>query len=276
MDDQVYNLKAQGISAEQINASSTQEEVRDLLKRMLGTEAKKGKGKTAKHFDEDEQDPPKLVYVTPERLDKSKTFMSTLTKMYDAGLLVRFVIDEAHCISTMGHDYRTSYQALRRLKALFPSVPITCCTATAPASVIADMLKTLALPTKTSPGDAALPNSTVLFSSPLYRPNLIYQILPKPSAATAQVQAIVDYIEQEHKGDSGIIYCLTRADTENVSRQLNELSTSIRAAVYHAQLDNDEKLRVQERWRRKKIHVVVATNARWVLSRFCCWRRAPS
>lgn len=263
MDDQVYNLKAKGISAEQINASSTQEEVRSLLKRMLGNDAKKGKGKTAKHFDEDEQDtPPVLVYATPERLDKSKTFMSTLTKMYDTGRLVRFVIDEAHCISTMGHDYRTSYQALRRLKALFPSVPILCTTATAPASVIADMLKTLALPTKTSPGEAALPNSTVLFSSPLYRPNLIYQILPKPSAAAAQFQAIVDYIEQEHKGDTGIVYCLTRADTENVARQINELSTSTRAAVYHAQLDNDEKLRVQDHWRRKKIHVVVATNAR--------------
>ncbi|ORY87468.1 P-loop containing nucleoside triphosphate hydrolase protein [Leucosporidium creatinivorum] len=260
MDDQVYNLKAKGISAEQINASTTQEEVRALLKRMLGNEAKKGKGKAAKHFDEDEQDPPpKLVYVTPERLDKSKTFMSTLTKMYDSGLLVRFVIDEAHCISTMGHDYRTSYQALRRLKALFPSVPILCTTATAPASVIADMLKTLALPTKTSPGEAALPNTTVLFSSPLYRPNLIYQVLPKPSAAAAQVQAIIDYIEETHKGDTGIIYCLTRADCENVVRQLS--TSSVRAAVYHAQLENDEKLRVQDQWRRKKIHVVVATNA---------------
>lgn len=179
-----------------------------------------------------------------------------------SGLLARIVIDEAHCVSSQGHDYRTSYLALRRLKSLFPNTPVLCTTATAPASVITDMLKILNMPKQTSSGEAALPNTTVLFSSPLYRANLRYSIVPKPSNATAQVQAIVDYIKKEHDNDLGIVYCLTRADAENVAKAINELSSGIiRAATYHAQLDNDVKLKVQDRWRRKQIRVVVATNA---------------
>lgn len=181
--------------------------------------------------------------------------------MYDSALLARIVIDEAHCCSVEGHDYRPAYLALRRLKSLFPKCPILAATATAPASVVSDMLKILAMPKQTSPGEAALSNTTVLFTSPLYRSNLKYKIVPKPGAAAAQIQAIVDYIEAEHKNDLGIVYCLTRADCENVSKGINELSSTARSAVYHAQLDNDAKLRVQDRWRRKQIKVVVATNA---------------
>lgn len=187
--------------------------------------------------------------------------VSSLLPLRFSGLLVRIVIDEAHCVSTQGHDYRSSYLALRRLKSLFPSTPILATTATAPASVIADMLKILAMPKQTSPGDAALPGTTVLFTSPLYRKNLHYSIVAKPNSPAAQVQAIVDYIEKEHIDDLGIIYCLTRADCENVAKGVNELSSRIKAAVYHAQLDNDVKLKVQDRWRRKQIKVVVATNA---------------
>lgn len=77
------------------------------------------------------------------------------------------MIDEAHCVSTLGHDYRTSYLALKRLKALFPSTPILATTATAPHTIVQDMLKTLALPRQTSPGEAAIPGTTVLFTCAL-------------------------------------------------------------------------------------------------------------
>lgn len=247
MDDQVSNLQAKGVVAEQIHGASTQSEINSILKRMEGKIPNEAS--------------PKLVYVTPERLDKSKNFIASLQRMHDSGLLKRFCVDEAHCVSTLGHDYRTSYLALRRLKSLFPSVPILATTATAPSSVIAEMLKALALPLKTSPGGAALPNTTVLFQSPLYRSNLLYDVRPKPQAAKDQTRAIIDYIEEHHDGHTGIIYCLTRADAENCTKAIREGSTLIKAATYHAQLDNSERARVQDLWRRKKIHCVVATNA---------------
>lgn len=227
MADQVHNLRQVDISCEQLNAATSQGDMRAIMKRMVGDVAA-GKGKPKATNGEPLEGRPKLVYVTPERIDKSKTFVATLQKMYDAGgVLSRFVIDEgqcgeqsarwlltllsaAHCISTLGHDYRTSYQSLRRLKALFPTVPILCVTATSPAAVTRDILKTLGLPQTTSPGHAALPKTTILFESPLYRPNLIYEVLTKPATLEAQVQAIVERIESRHVNDIGIVYCLVR------------------------------------------------------------------
>lgn len=215
MDDQVFNLRQKGIAAEQLHAAVTQEESRSIMKRMLGDSAQssKGKKKAKQSLSDDEGRDgnlrtPKLVYVTPERIEKSKTFVNTLQKMYDAGILTRFVIDEAHSISTLGHDYRTSYLALKRLKALFPTVPIIATTATAPASVVQDMLKVLALPRVTSTGEAAVPGTTVLFTAPLYRANLRYEVLPKPTSAVAQIKAIAEYIQNKHPDDVGIVYCL--------------------------------------------------------------------
>lgn len=203
--------------------------------------------------------------------------------MYDAGLLTRFVIDEAHCLSTMGHDYRPSFLALQRLKVLFPETPILAVTATAPQNVVSDMLKTLGLPRKTSQGAAAVPGTTVVFSAPLYRPNLRYQVLPKPSSAQAALDAIVDWILEHHTGDTGIIYTLSRADSENITKGINaheKAKGKLKAAFCefairilesrviaelqgtdHAYIDDADKQRVHDHWRDKRIHVVVATNA---------------
>ncbi|SCV70022.1 BQ2448_1416 [Microbotryum intermedium] len=267
MDDQCFNLRELGVNAEMLNASTTSEDQRSIMKRLVGNSqaptTKKGKAKAEPQETElDEKDLIKLVYVTPERIDKSKTFINALSKMYDAGLIVRFVIDEAHCVSTLGMDYRPSYLALKRLKALFPTTPITATTATAPAHVVADMIKTLTLPSRTSPGDAAQPNTTVKFTSPLFRPNLRFSVVPKPPSAAAQAQAIVDMILTSHSNHIGIVYCLSRNDTENVTKALHELSKGqIRAAIYHAGLDDGEKLRIYDRWRKGKIKIVVATSA---------------
>lgn len=142
--------------------------------------------------------------------------------MYDAGLLTRFVIDEAHCLSTMGHDFRPAYHlALQRLKVLFPKTPILAVTATAPQNVVSDMLKTLGLPRNTSAGSAALPGTTVVFSAPLYRPNLRYKVLSKPASAQAALDAIIDWILENHEGETGIIYTLSRADSENITKGIN-------------------------------------------------------
>lgn len=124
-------------------------------------------------------------------------------------------------MSTMGHDYRPAFLSLQRLKVLFPKTPILAVTATAPQNVVSDMLKTLGLPRKNSPGSAAVPSTTVVFSAPLYRPNLRYQVLPKPSSAQAALDAIVDWILDHHEGDTGIIYTLSRADSENITKGIN-------------------------------------------------------
>ncbi|GAA6062989.1 hypothetical protein JCM10212_004971 [Sporobolomyces blumeae] len=267
MSDQVHNLHARDIAAEAIHASTTQQESRDIMKRMLGPAGAPKKGKKKAMDDEEaggDHDEIKLVYVTPERIDKSKTFMSTLQKMYDAGLLARFVIDEAHCITMTGHDYRPAYLSLERLKVVFPKVPILAVTATAPSNVISDMIKTLGLPRRTSPGNAALPNSTVLFSAPLYRPNLNWSVVPKPSKPEVAVEAIIDWILDNHEGETGIVYCLSRADSENVAKAINaskRCKGKLRAAVYHAYIEDAEKVQVHDLWREKKVQVVCATNA---------------
>ncbi|GAA5873510.1 hypothetical protein JCM16303_001150 [Sporobolomyces ruberrimus] len=267
MTDQVQNLSDRDISAEAIHAATTQPDIRSIMKRMLGS-AGAPKGKKNKVAVEDEEEyggrEIKLVYVTPERIDKSKSFVSTLQKMYDAGRISRFVIDEAHCITMSGHDYRPAYLSLQKLKVLFPKVPILAVTATAPSNVIADMIKTLGLPKKTCPGDAALPNSTILFTAPLYRPNLNWSVVAKPQKADQATSAIIDWILDNHEGETGIVYCLSRADSENVAKEINASAKcrgKLRAAVYHAYIDDAEKLRVHERWRDKKIQVVCATNA---------------
>ncbi|KAM0789368.1 hypothetical protein ACM66B_000198 [Microbotryomycetes sp. NB124-2] len=257
MQDQVQNLTSVGVACEQIHGSTPQDEARSIMKRMVGQEAKASSSKLQAGAPSGR---PKLVYVTPERIDKSKTFMSTLQKMYDNGSLQRFVIDESHCVSQMGHDYRTSYLSLRRLKALFSDVPILCCSATSPADVTRDVIRTLAMPGQTSPGNAAVPGTTVVFESPLYRPNLKYKVLPKVAKVEDQVSAIATWIKDNHRDDLGIVYCLTQADTEKFARAL-KLDEKLAAGYYHASLPDEQKLKVYNDWTRGKIKIVVATNA---------------
>ncbi|GAA5855364.1 hypothetical protein JCM9279_001698 [Rhodotorula babjevae] len=266
MSDQVHNLLARDISAAAIHASTSQDDIKRVMKRMLGSAAPKGKGKKKADLDDNDADaePLKLIYVTPERVEKSKTFVNTLQKAYDAGLLSRFVIDEAHCLSSMGHDYRPGYLSLQRLRVLFPHIPILAVTATAPKNVVADMLKILGLSPRTSPGNAALPKTTVLFSAPLYRPNLRYSVVSKPANAQVALDAIVDWILEHHAGESGIAYTLSRADAENLTKGINSSARAkgkLRSAVYHAYIDDGEKQRVHDQWRSGRIQLVVATNA---------------
>jgi ATP-dependent DNA helicase Q1 len=233
MDDQVYNLRAIGISAEMLNGTTTQDEARAIQHRLAGTKPK-DKVK-AEQFDHDNQGSIKLIYVTPEKIDQSKTFMNTLQKMHDGGLLARIVIDEAHCVSQLGHDYRPSYRQLGKFKQLFPTVPILALTATAPQNVIADMTKSLGMPASLCSGTHATSNATVLFTAPLYRPNLRYSFVTKSSSAPKQIEEMVEYITTKFPGKSGLVYCLSRGDTEAVANGINQVAKGkVRAAIYHA------------------------------------------
>lgn len=146
----------------------------------------------------------KLLYVTPEKLAQSGSFMSTLDRLYQKQQLGRFVIDEAHCVSNWGHDFRSDYLKLSVLKKSFPQVPMMALTATANRRVIQDIIKVLGLrnPEKI----------TLSFN----RKNLHYQILPKKGFKST-IDSIVSYVKSRSK-DCGIVYCLSRKETENVAQ----------------------------------------------------------
>jgi len=156
----------------------------------------------------------KLCYVTPERIGKSQKFVSVISKVATAKKLVRIVIDEAHCVSTQGHDYRPDYKRLSGLRKLFPHVPILALSATCPPDVLHDLITILGLPPPTD-GRVAAPYGTVKFTSPLYRKNLHYKVLSKPSGAAQVVKDMVKYILEYHPDETGIVYCLSRAVSDS-------------------------------------------------------------
>ncbi|KAI9012939.1 P-loop containing nucleoside triphosphate hydrolase protein [Gaertneriomyces semiglobifer] len=250
--DQVFCLEEVGIRAAMLAAGTAKEEVKRIHRAMLGPSS---------HANENNADPDarelKLLYVTPEKIAKSKRFMSQLEKVYKLGRLATFVIDEAHCCSQVGHDFRPDYKSLHILKTLFPATPIIALSATCPPHVIRSVLDNLHMrpighPTK----------GTMLFQSPLHRPNLRYSVRIKPSAAQAVITDIANWISMNHHGECGIIYCLSKKDTQAVADGLVKASGGkIKAAVYHADLDDIDRDEVHTLWRAGEIQVVVATIA---------------
>ena len=163
--------------------------------------------------------------------------------MNQAGLLTRIAIDESHCCSQMGHDFRPDYKKLSQLRSFFPDVPIVALTATCGKAVLEDLIKILGLKGCT-PGSAAEPGRTVLFSAPLYRANLHYSVVKKPSSSAAVITMMVEEILTKHKDETGIVYCLSKADTESVAKGLLDASEGkIRTGTYHAGMDDSIKER---------------------------------
>ncbi|ELT96261.1 hypothetical protein CAPTEDRAFT_131881 [Capitella teleta] len=230
MEDQLFALENLNISAAMLNASSTKEHVKFVHSEMTSTKSDL-----------------RLLYVTPEKLAKSKRFMSYLEKMYTQNRLARFAIDEVHCCSQWGHDFRPDYKFLGILKRQFPKAPILGLTATATSSVLNDVKKILQIP------------DCVILKASFNRANLFYEVRPKPSNAHALVEEIVDLIQTRFRDQSGIVYCLTQKDSEEMARQLQ--SHGLTAACYHAQMDAKHRSLAHRKWTTNKIQVVVATIA---------------
>lgn len=265
MTDQVLHLQEFGIESELLCGSTTREDSNAILKQIrLGT-ASDGRASASKPRDtswnQHQNDGIKLLYVTPERIAKSKTCLSALQSAYEQGRLSRIVIDEAHCCSQMGHDYRPDYAKLSLLRRLFPKTPVMCLTATCGPKVLKEILEIIDLPAITEPDNAA-PMRTLYFTAPLFRPNLLYQVVQRPQQASAAAEAIVDYILKHHAGHSGIVYCLSQADTEATAKALTEISNGrIKTGRYHAGLDDESKQLIHTDWRTGRIQVVCATIA---------------
>ncbi|PSJ45144.1 DNA helicase RecQ [Zobellella endophytica] len=218
MKDQVDTLVANGVAAVYINSALSREEM-------------------LRHFAGLRRGEIKLVYVSPERLLQHE-FMERLGEL-ELGL---FAIDEAHCISQWGHDFRPEYAALGRLKQWFPRIPVMALTATADEATRQDMLSRLSL---TDP---------LIHIASFDRPNIRYTLVEKFKG----IDQLLRYVA-EQPGQCGIVYCSSRKRVEEVAERL--LSRGHRAASYHAGLPLELRQSVQERFIRDDLDIVVATVA---------------
>jgi ATP-dependent DNA helicase RecQ len=220
MKDQVDALVLSGVKAAFLNSSQTSGEQSFILQQLRRNELK-------------------LLYVAPERLVGGE--IQFLRFLQDMPVSL-FAIDEAHCISQWGHDFRPEYRVLSRLKEQFPLIPIIALTATADALTKKDIIEQLHV------------TDYRVFENSFNRPNIYYYIKPKKGF----YDVLVDYLK-EHKEDSGIIYCLSRAATEKLAEDLR--ADGISAAAYHAGLEKTMRDERQDLFLKDDIRVMVATIA---------------
>ncbi|KFH69501.1 hypothetical protein MVEG_04313 [Podila verticillata NRRL 6337] len=258
-EDQAFHLEEASIGVGMLTSYTTKEESKRIMDAMLGPVPVKGAPKKQSQPTQELDDghpPLKLVYVTPEKISKSKRFMNQLEKVYANGRLSRIVVDECHCCSNQGHDFRPDYNKLGILRMVFPNTPIMALTATSPPNVIQSVLTTLNLSPRDQPG------GTLLFDAPLFRPNLAYSVLTRPASNQDTFQFLANYIQTRHADSTGIIYCLSKRDTHVFAEGIAEASGGrITTSAYHADIEDREKELIHEYWRDRRIQVVCATIA---------------
>ncbi len=218
MKDQVDALQANGIPAEFINSTLTRAEIDKIQ-----TQARLGK--------------TKILYAAPERLVIPE--FQLFLKKIKVSLIA---IDESHCISEWGHDFRPDYLHLKMLRNIFPEVPVMALTATATTKVREDIIFQLAL------------EKAKIFISSFNRPNLSYAVLPRKNSYD-QLLAIL----RERQNEAAIIYCFSRKDTEHLAADLRQ--EGLKALPYHAGLENEERRTNQEKFIRDEAQIMVATIA---------------
>ena len=220
MKDQVEGLRMNGIAAEALNSSNDEGYNRDIINRCID-------GKV------------KMLYISPERL-----VGGVLTILQNVKVSL-FAIDEAHCISGWGHDFRPEYTQLGQLKQLFPRVPIMALTATADKITKEDILVQLNI------------KDAKTYISSFDRPNLSLDV-KRGYSAKDKLRSIEELIRR-HPGESGIIYCLARKTTEALAVKLKQDGFSV--GVYHAGMPNSERNQVQDDFQNDRVQVICATIA---------------
>lgn len=218
MKDQVDALLANGVRAACFNSSLSSDEARSVSRQMASNELD-------------------LLYVAPERLMQPE-FLERLATMK----LALFAIDEAHCISQWGHDFRPEYTQLGKVRPLFPGVPMVAMTATADPETRKDIIRQLGI------------ENAKVYVAGFDRPNITYTVMPKQKPL-AQLGAFL----KGRKDEAGIVYALSRKRVDQVAERL--CAAGFAAAAYHAGLPDAERRRVQDAFRRDDLRIVVATVA---------------
>ena len=221
MADQVAGLEELGIPAAYLNSALSWPQQRDVQRQLAAGNIK-------------------LLYVAPERLVMPGTV--ELLKRIKVGL---FAIDEAHCVSMWGHDFRPEYGALSMLREQWPDVPRVALTATADLNTRREIVEKLLIEPKE-------------FVASFDRPNIRYRVAEKRKPAET-LRELVDFIKEEHAGDTGIVYCMYRATTEDVAKTL--CSHGLRALAYHGGMTHEERTANLETFLREDGVVMVATIA---------------
>jgi ATP-dependent DNA helicase RecQ len=232
MKDQVGGLKINGIEAEFLNSSLTAREISTIENKCASGQVK-------------------LLYISPEKI-ATESFQWLLGKMK----VSLFAIDEAHCISFWGHDFRPEYTRLSMLKENYPDIPVIALTATADNLTRKDIIRQLHL------------ENPDLYIASFDRPNIRLDVLP----ASNRLKRIVEFINN-HPHQSGIIYCLSRNSTEELALDLKAAGFS--SAAYHAGMDTDSRTKVQDSFLKDDTQIICATiafgmgidksNVRWVI-----------
>lgn len=219
MQDQVEGLRESGVRADFLNSSLDPYEARAVEERLLAGELD-------------------LLYVAPER-----ALMDSFRRLLERIQPALFAIDEAHCVSQWGHDFRPVYLRLADLTESFGNTPLIALTATADQATLQDIVEKLHL------------QKARHFVASFDRPNIHYRVELKDAA----FQQLLDFIQTKHKGDAGIVYCLSRRKTEDIAARL--VKAGIEALPYHAGLSQDVRADNQRRFVREEGVVIVATVA---------------
>ncbi|KAL5729467.1 DNA helicase [Ranunculus cassubicifolius] len=227
IQDQIMHLLQANIPAAYLSANMEWSEQQEIFRELMSDYCKY-----------------KLLYVTPEKVAKSDVLLRHLENLSGRALLSRIVIDEAHCVSQWGHDFRPDYQGLGILKQKFPDTPVLALTATATASVKEDVVRALGLV------------NCIVFRQSFNRPNLWYSVIPKTKSCLDDIDK---FIRANHFDECGIVYCLSRMDCEKVAEKLQECGH--KASFYHGNMDPQQRTFVQKQWSKDEINIICATVA---------------